>query len=126
MKPEALNLGPSHRPLKTLLGASHVLIDSGTMARYFVEWEIDNSKAAEDRAELKKRYQGFVALIEQQLESGQIKEFSVFAGELPGHVIIEGEAKDLHNFALVYTPDVTFTPHVLLSIQETGEVVDGM
>ncbi len=96
------------------------------MARFYLQWEIDNNKATEDRAELKKRYQAFVAVIKKQLADGQLKEYGAFAGESTGYAIVEGTAKDVHALVTIYSPYVTFTPHSPLSIDEVAEVIEGM
>jgi hypothetical protein len=65
-------------------------------------------------------------MTKQALDSGQIKDWGLFAGGNAGYGIGEGTAADMLKGAMQFEPYVKFTVHPVLSLKEVMEVMKSM
>ncbi|NVM00742.1 MAG: hypothetical protein HWN67_00280 [Candidatus Helarchaeota archaeon] len=65
-------------------------------------------------------------MVKEDVKSGKIKEWGAFAGELRGYTVLEGTPIEISDFTTQYAPFVTFTTHILLSVDEVEKVIKNM
>ena len=96
------------------------------MAKYMTLWEIDISRIPEDQKAKKAKLQGFGKAVLKQLKEGTIKDWGVFAGEMGGYTIFEGNAVDLHAYNAMWAPVGQFKVRQVLTIDEVNKATDAL
>jgi len=91
------------------------------MAKYLVLAEVDTSRTPEDPKAKKAQFLGFGEQVLKQLKEGVLKEWGLFAGEVNGYFIFEGNAVNLHTITATWVPFVKFTVKEVLTIDQVNK-----
>ena len=96
------------------------------MAKYLVLCEVDTSKTPEDPKAKKAQFLGFGEATSKLLKEGVIREWGLFAGEMNGYCIFEGNAVNLHTLTSTWVPFVKFTAREVLTIDEVNKATKAL
>ena len=96
------------------------------MPKFLLNWELDHSKTPVDPKERAAGWSILMKAVHQDLESGRIKDWGVFAGELRGYCVMEGSAAEIHTTVQQYVPFVQFESHPLVSPNEVDSMIEEM
>ena len=91
------------------------------MAKYFLSWEIDRARMADDPKTIAASWKMLAAQVRANLESGKTTAWGSFPGSLSGYSIIEGTEADVMAFTMQYAPFVSFEARPVVGI---GEIED--
>ncbi len=89
-----------------------------TIAKYMALWELDTSRTPEDPKAKKAQWLKFDEVVAKQLKEGVIKDWGIFAGEVCGYVVFEGNTVKLHTFLSMWSPFVRFKTREAMTIHE--------
>jgi hypothetical protein len=96
------------------------------MSKFLILWENVPGTMPTDPKERVVMLGKLMEMVKQRLNSGETKDWGVFAGENAGYSIVEGTAQDLAKASLQFAPYIKFTVHPVLSLKEVGEVMKSM
>ena len=98
------------------------------MAKYFMSWEVDASRAPVDPKERGALWSGMVEIVRQQIRDGITTDWGCFAGETRGYSIGSSDrtALDMSKTLQQFYPFITFEVHEVMSIDDIGELAKSM
>jgi hypothetical protein len=91
------------------------------MAKYFLSWEIDRERMADDPKTIASGWKMLAAQVRADLESGKTAAWGSFPGSLAGYSVIEGNEMDVMRFTMQYAPYVSFEVRPMVGIGEVEE-----
>jgi hypothetical protein len=91
------------------------------MAKYFLSWEIDRARMADDPKAIAASWKMLAAQVRANLESGKTTAWGSFPGSLSGYSVIEGTETDLMAFTMQFAPYVSFDVCPVVGIGEVEE-----
>jgi hypothetical protein len=65
-------------------------------------------------------------MVKQDIEKGTLKDWGAFVGEVNGYVIAEGTEVEIGNMVQRYVPYVVFKTYPIASVDQLGEIVQGL
>lgn len=96
------------------------------MPRYLVEWELDTTKIPIDPKERATAWLPMVQLIRQDMQSGLIKEWGSYVGEMRGFGVFEVSEEEAMKNLQRYVPFVQFKTHSLVTIDQMEKLFKEM
>ena len=96
------------------------------MAKYLMLWELDQTKVPANPKERAALWGPMVQMVKQQIAQGGTTDWGVFAGEMRGFSIAEGDEMTVANSVQKYLPYVTFTVHPIISVDQMAEVIENL
>ena len=96
------------------------------MGKYLMLWEIDQTKVAVNPQERGAAWGAFMAMIEQDMKGGIIKDWGAFVGEINGYSVAEGTEVEIGKLNQKYVPFVIFKTYPVMSVGQVGEVVKSL
>ena len=81
------------------------------MPRYLMTWELDTTKVPINPKERAAAFLPMLQMVKQDIQSGLIKEWGAYIGELRGFGVCEGSEEAVAMMAQKYVPIVQFTTH---------------
>ena len=96
------------------------------MAKFIMHWEVDASKTPEDPKERQQQWLAFDELVVQDIKTGKVKDWGIYAGEINGYTIFEGTEIEVQTFMSRWVPFVKFSVKSVLTIEQTIEAVKAM
>lgn len=96
------------------------------MGKYLMLWEMDNARSPEDPKERGAQSQLLVAMVEQDMQKGKLKDWGAFVGEMNGYAVVEGTEVEIGNMMQQYIPFVIFKTRAVASVSQVGEVVKAL
>lgn len=91
------------------------------MAKHMLIWRIVNNRVPENPRERGEAWGAFMKMVENDLESGVIKDWGTFPGEGKGYVIFEGSNHEMMKMTGQYNPFAIFEVHPVATISEVKE-----
>lgn len=96
------------------------------MAKFLVLWEMDWTKIAVSPQERAKGLGALLGMVKEDLKSGKIKDWGMFAGEMAGFGIVEGNELELAMELQKWVPYVKFKVQSTLSASQTEEMLKAL
>ncbi len=96
------------------------------MAKYILHWEIDTTRTPDDPKVRKGQWRTLQDMVVKQLETGVIKDWGEYVGQLNGYCIMEGTEMDVMKLATIYIPFASFDVKQVISIQQAIENAEAM
>jgi hypothetical protein len=96
------------------------------MAKYLMIWELDASKIPIGREDRAAAWTPMVAMVEQGIKDGYIKDWGIFVGESRGYSIAEGTEAEIALFNQQWVPFVDFKVHPVATIKDIRKVIEGL
>jgi hypothetical protein len=88
------------------------------MPRYLMTWEMDTSKVPIDPKERAKAWLPLTQMVKQDMQSGVIKQWGAYVGEMRGFGFCEGSEEEVLKMSEKYIPFVHFTTHPAVTIDQ--------
>ena len=96
------------------------------MAKYLMLWEMDNARTAVDPKERGAQSQMLVAMVNQDIQKGKLKDWGAFVGEMNGYAVAEGTEVEIGNMMQQYIPFVIFKTRAVASVTQVEEIVKAL
>lgn len=96
------------------------------MPRYLMTWELDTTKIPVNPKERANAFLPMLQMVKQDMQSGLIKEWGTYIGEMKGFGVGEGSEEEIAIMAQKYAPIVQFTTHPLATIDQMENLFKGM
>ncbi len=91
------------------------------MGRYLALWEIDNSRVPVDANEWAEMRRRLMAMVEQDMKAGKLKEWGAFFFERRGYAVYEGTEVEVDSMLGQYTPYGIFKVHPVITLDQLME-----
>jgi len=91
------------------------------MAKYFLSWEIDRARMADDPKTIATGWKMLAAQVRANMESGKTAAWGAFPGSLSGYSIVEGTEMDVMQVTMQFAPYVSWEVRPLVGIGEVEE-----
>jgi hypothetical protein len=96
------------------------------MAKHLLIWRMRNSRIPVDPKERGSAWGALIAMVENDMESGAIKDWGAFPGEGKGYCTFEGTNLELMKVTQQYSPFVDFKTHSVASVLEVKDLITGL
>jgi hypothetical protein len=96
------------------------------MAKYFMLWEIDSSKAPVNPKERAAAWSAMLNMIRQGLKEGTYTDWGGFVGETRGYAVSTMTDVELSKDLQKYFPYIKFQVHQALSAEQVAEVTKSL
>lgn len=96
------------------------------MGKYLILWEIDQTRLQISPQERGAGWAAFMEIIKEDIETGIIKDWGGFVGELRGYSIMEGTEVEIGNNLQRFVPFVSFTVHAVGTVEQVEEIVKAL
>ena len=96
------------------------------MGKFLLLWELDRTKIPVSPQERGVGWGALIDMVKQDIEKGTLKDWGAFVGELNGYVIAEGTEVEIGNMVQRYVPYVFFKTYPIASVDQLGEIVQGL
>ena len=96
------------------------------MARYFMLWEVDQTKIPINPKERGAGWAALMNMIKQDREKGMLKDWGAFIGESKGYAVHEGSELEVMKALQQYVPFVKFQVHAAASENQVNEMIKGL
>ena len=96
------------------------------MGKYFMIWEIDQSKIPISREERAAAWKPMIDMVKQGIEDGLIKEWGNFVGEARGYSVAEGTEVEISSFNQNWVPFVNFKVHPVATVSDVEEMINNL
>ena len=96
------------------------------MAKYFMTWEVDMTRAPVDMKERAILWNGLAEMVKQQIQDGTTKDWGAFVGEHRGYSVVDQSPVELVKNLQKYVPFVSFQVHQVTTIDEMAEAFKSM
>lgn len=93
------------------------------MTKVLISWKGINARISADPKEAIKQISFLTQMAQEDLKSGKLKDWGVFAGGSAGYVIFEGNEVDLAMELGKYNPYFDFETHMVLSADQQMEII---
>ena len=93
------------------------------MAKYHLYWKLNEATIPADAKERGGGWGLLMAMIQQDMENGVIKEWGAFTSEGRGFSVVEGTNVEVMKMTEQYVPFVTFEVKPVSSVQEVNELI---
>ena len=93
------------------------------MGKYLMLWEMDNARTPVDPKERGAQTQLLVAMVNQDIQKGKLKDWGAFVGEMNGYAVAEGTEVEIGNMMQQYIPFVIFKTRAVASVSQVDEIV---
>jgi hypothetical protein len=81
------------------------------MPRYLMTWELDTTKVPINPKERATAMLPMIQMVKQDMQSGLIKEWGSYIGEMKGFGVCEGSEEEVAKMTQKYIPIVQFSTH---------------
>ena len=88
------------------------------MPRYLMEWELDATKIPVNPQERATAFLPMLQMVKQDMQSGVIKEWGNYVGEMRGFGVCEGSEEEVEKMTQKYVPIVQFTAHPAITVDQ--------
>ena len=92
------------------------------MPKYYMTWELDNSRIPVDPKERGGMWTQMLSLIQQDMKEGRITDWGSIPGEGKGYSVSEQSALELSKSLQRFSPFVKFKVHHVMTLEETIEL----
>ncbi len=92
------------------------------MARYAVFWEYNIDHCPLSSQQKTDQWLTLADSVKKLLKSGEVKEWTHYAGEAAGYMIIEGSETDVLRLTDTYLPYIKCTVKTMLTIEQCEQV----
>ena len=92
------------------------------MPKLHVEWRLSEGKVPTDSKERGAGWGLLMAMVEQNIESGIVKDWGAFPSEGRGYFIAEATIVEIMKMTAMYNPYVTFQVKLVASVEELDEM----
>jgi len=89
-------------------------------------WELDTTKVPIDPKERAAAWLPMIQMVKQDMQSGLLKEWGTYIGEMKGFSVFEGSEEEASKMAQKYIPFVYFTTHPIITIDQMEKLVQEM
>jgi hypothetical protein len=96
------------------------------MPRYLMEWELDATKIPVNPQERAAAWLPMLQMVKQDMQSGVIKEWGAYIGELKGFGVGEGSEEAVASMNQKYIPYVRFTAHPFITVDQMEKLMKEM
>ncbi|MBW2053447.1 MAG: hypothetical protein JRI85_14585 [Deltaproteobacteria bacterium] len=96
------------------------------MGKYLVLWEVDQTKIPMDPKERGAGWGALMAMVRQDLEKGNVKDWGAFVGETGGYNISEGSEVEIMKIHQQYVPFITFKVYPVATEDQTNEMIKAL
>ena len=96
------------------------------MGKYFMLWEVDQTKIPLDPKERGEGWSFLMAVVRQDIEKGLTKEWGAFLGETRGYSIIEGTELEVMTSLQQFVPFCKFEVHPAASESQVNEMIKAL
>jgi len=96
------------------------------MPRYLMTWEMDTTKIPINPKERAAAWRPLVQMVKQDMQSGLLKEWGSYIGEMKGFGLCEGSEEEVDLMAQRYIPFVRFTTHPAVTIDAIEKLTTEM
>jgi hypothetical protein len=96
------------------------------MPRYMMTWELDTTKIPVNPKERANAFLPMVQMVKQDMQSGLLKEWGAYIGEMRGFGVSEGSEEAVAMMAQKYAPIVQFTGHPVATIDQMEKLFKEM
>lgn len=96
------------------------------MAKHFLLWKMVNERIPVDPQERGAGWGTLLAMVENDLERGMIKDWGAFPGEGKGYVVFEGSNLELMKMTARFNPYVVFETHPVANILEVKDFIEAL
>ena len=96
------------------------------MAKYLMLWKMDNARTPVDPKERGAQFQLLVAMVNQDIQKGMMKDWGGFVGETNGYAVVEGTEVEIGKMIQQYAPFITFKTHAVASLSQVDEVLKAL
>lgn len=96
------------------------------MAKHLLLWKMVNERIPVDPQERGAGWGILLAMVENDLEKGVIKDWGAFPGEGKGYAIFEGSNLELMSMTARFNPYVVFETHPAANILEVKDFIKAL
>lgn len=96
------------------------------MAKFLRLWEMDTTKVPDKPEERYENWVMMLNMIKENIESGKIKEWGLFAGTLEGYCIGEGTEQEIDLQTKRFVPYIKFKVYPVISVDQALENVKAL
>ena len=96
------------------------------MPRYLMTWELDTTKVPIGPKERAAAWLPMIQMVKQDMQSGLLKEWGTYIGELRGFGVCEGSEEAVGKMAQKYIPFVNFTTHPAATVDQAEKLFKEM
>ena len=96
------------------------------MPTYLMTWELDQTKIPIDPKERANAWLPMIQMVKQDVQSGKLKEWGTYIGEMKGFGVYEGSEEEAGKMAQKYVPFVQFTTHPIINIDQMEKLAKEM
>ena len=96
------------------------------MPRYLMEWELDKTKIPISPQERAAAWLPMIQMVKQDMQSGLLKEWGTYIGELKGFSVAEGSEEEVGKMVQKYIPFVYFCTHPAITIDQMAKIAQEM
>jgi hypothetical protein len=96
------------------------------MPIYLMTWELDTTKVPVNPKERANAFLPLIQMVKQDMQSGLIKAWGSYVGELRGFGLGEGSEEAVARMAQKYVPIVNFTTHPALTADQMEKLFKEM
>jgi len=93
------------------------------MTKVLISWKGINARISSDPKEAIKQISFLTQMAQEDLKSGKLKDWGVFAGGNAGYAIFEGNEIDLAMELGKYNPYFDIETHMVLSADQQMEII---
>jgi hypothetical protein len=96
------------------------------MASYLMTWELDTTKVPINPKERATAWLPMVQMVKQDMQSGLLKAWGSYIGEMRGFGVAEGSEEAVIKMAQKYIPFVHFTTHAASTADQLEKIFKEM
>ena len=96
------------------------------MPRYLMAWELDTTKVPISPQERAAAWLPMLQMVRQDMQSGLLKEWGSYIGELKGFGVAEGSEEEVTRMVQKYIPFVFFTTHPAITVDQMEKIAKEM
>jgi len=96
------------------------------MPRYLMTWELDPTKVPISPQERAAAWLPMIQMVKQDMQSGLLKEWGTYIGELKGFGLAEGSEEEVGKMAQKYIPFVHFSTHPAITADQMEKAAKEM
>ena len=97
---------------------------SDKMSKFFIRWQVDNSKMPAAPEEAGKLFISILETVEAGLHTGKLKDWGQLGNGRDGYAISESNEEELFAAMLQWMPFITFEIFPVLSASQSMEAID--
>ena len=96
------------------------------MPRYLMTWELDATKVPINPQDRAAAWLPMIQMVKQDMQSGLLKEWGTYIGEMKGFGVAEGSEEEVGKMAQKYIPFVHFTTHPAITVDQMEKTLQEM